>query len=364
MSPRTQRLFKRFGYPLFGVITFFVCIYAFFPTERLKGLLEDHLNAAGDMTVTIGSLSTRPLLGFVAEEVTVRLLPKATISPRIPVHRNRSIPAPPAAPDNKQPEKPQIIELSEVRLGVGLFSLLFGTLDASYSIDAFGGRISGELAQKGKKGWHIKLNAKSIAAKKVPQLQGSGVPLRGTLSARIDLSSPNGKMADTNGTISLECNSCSFGDGKARLLIPPAMITDPTMRPFLAQGIRMPKIALGQPSFLVTVENGVARFDSAHTRSPDIELYIDGSVNLQDNMAFSLLNGYLRFKITEKLKSRSPEFQLLDSFLAKGKRADGYVGLSVSGMLRKPNIKPSKVAPPAPRPRAATPTDRTQHRAS
>ena len=65
-------------------------------------------------------------------------------------------------------------------------------------------------------------------------------------------------------------------------------------------------------------------------------------------VAFSNLNGYLRFKLSPQLKQRDPKFELVENGLQKAKRSDGFFGLRIGGTLRTPRPFPSPIAPGPP----------------
>jgi len=115
----------------------------------------------------------------------------------------------------------------------------------------------------------------------------------------------------------------------------------------LAQGITVPHIKVGRLSGLITVEKGRATLKDFRAHSPDLDLQVDGYVELRDPLSFSVLHLYVRFKPSEALAKREPTIELLNNVLSgTAKRADGFFGLSLLGTLASPLPNVTKDAPP------------------
>lgn len=330
MSPKLRRILVWGGYPLYSLVLFVVCLYFTFPYERIKSLIEDQLSSSGRMTVTIGELGPSPLLGMTASDIKVVLRPK-------PVRRPGAAgqPGGGGAPTSKP--KPMRMLIDEVSIGAGIGALLGGGIDVDFDVDGLGGEIVGSYKAERKKGWTLALRAEEIAAKEIPQLQASGPPVRGTLSAKVDLSVPGNRVTKAKGVIEFTCKSCSVGDNKAKIKIPG--------NPMMAMGITLPRVRIGRLSGMIKVDDGVATFERLSARSPDIELELEGRLNLRKPMAFSMIQAYLRFKISDAFLAKNSKFAILTTALARGKRPDGFYGMSITGLLRRPRVVPSRRSP-------------------
>jgi len=331
MSPvLVNRLIKWTGYPLFGLTTFVVFLYITFPYDKLKDRIEKQLSTSDDMTVTIDALGPSPLLGVSAERVLVTMKPRP--SPPVPP----MVGAEPSPP----PPKPKSIRilLDEVSINAGLLALLRGATDVSFKVRGLGGVVSGDYEAEKKKGWALSLEVEGMSLARLPAVQEFvGLPVKGVLAGEVKLVVPQNRWSESSGSISIECEGCSVGDGKAKLKIPGNALT--------AQGITMPRIRLGQFGGEIKVEKGVASLENVSAKSPDVEVVLEGDVHLRKPIGFSNSQAYLRFKISPELKKRDPKFELLESGMAQAKRPDGFLGLRLVGTLKNMRPVPSAVGP-------------------
>ena len=341
MSSRMLRLLKWFGYPLFALFAFVVAFYIMFPYDKVKTRVEGFLSAAGDMEVTIAELGPSPLTGVKAEDLVVRIKDAPGMSAPNPAATTEPDQGEKggAKASGKRPGYSRVV-LDEVRVGVGILSLLSGGLDVTFDVEGVGGTLEGEFSSnKKKKDWSIKADAQGIKLGQAKILSKKlGLPLVGGLSATVDLNVPGGKMNEASGAMRISCKGCAVGDGKKKLKI--------KGNAFLAAGITLPKLRLGKMSGEVKVDKGVAKIQSFSAKSPDLELKLEGSLQLRKPMGFSVLNGYLRFKVSAALKEKNPAFGLLDTALGNAKRSDGFFGMRVFGNLKNPKFLPSRLGPP------------------
>jgi len=344
-----------------------VFLYLTFPYHRVRGLIEDTVAASGEATVEIGGLGPDPLFGLAAHDVTITLnrhrqMPKQLTLPG----RVRAAQQVVETPTEKSDEPKALpIKLERVAVSVGPLGLLFGDPAFDFSVDGLGGEIDGSLALAENKGWQLELDVDALSAKRIPHLQALGPPITGQLDAKANLRLARGRWSAAEGSFELECGSCAIGDGKALLKIPGNAL--------LAMGITLPRVRLGRLAGQLTIDKGTATAKDIGARSEDIELYVEGTLRLRDPLMFSVIDAYVRFKIGSKLKHRDPKLELLESGLASGKRDDGFIGLRITGMLRRPRVAPSKTGltprgrhprPPARRSSRPRGGDSLQHRRS
>jgi hypothetical protein len=96
----------------------------------------------------------------------------------------------------------------------------------------------------------------------------------------------------------------------------------------------------------VAIENGTAKLKGIDAKSPDGELSLEGDVSLRDPFPNSVINAYLRFKLTDAfLKSASTLQTLLQMGASAGRRSDGSYGLRIGGRLASPTTALSPVSP-------------------
>src|SRR5262249_30712668 len=140
------------------------------------------------------------------------------------------------------------------------------------------------------------------------------------------------------GSIEVSCEGCSVGDGKSKLTMPGD--------PMLSQGVTVPKIKLGKLSGSLTVDKGRATFKDFRAHSPDVDIEIDGFIDLRDPLQLSIVHLYVRFRPSDALVKREPTIELMNNMLAAtAKRPDGYLGFSLNGTLSAVMPVPSKEPP-------------------
>lgn len=344
-------------YGAFGLAVFIVSLYLSLPLDRIKERLARELSQepgpppygsggwgiGSGMDVTIGELDVH-LLSPGASLTDVKLVPR----------RGPTAGPPPgdAGAEKKKP-LPMLVDLLDVR--VGWMDLLAQRPAAHVRLEAFGGSLtgSGGLGDDGgevsAKLDGIKLGLVSYLAQVLP------LPLTGTISGTVDAKAPLVKpppgappvaaraggpkldLAKAAGLIELSLVQGTLGDGKAKLVVPGD--------PFLSQGLTFPRLSLGTLRAKVVVDRGRATITDLNTRSPDVELSIDGYIELRDPMPLSELHLYVRFKPSPQLVQREPTFEILNNAMAVGKRPDGAIGFAVTGSIALPRSRPSKEPP-------------------
>jgi type II secretion system protein N len=333
MSPRLRSVLKWIGYPVYGLFALVLMIYLTFPAARVKGVLEARLSTP-ERQVKIGSLSIGPLLSITAEDLLVTLRPKPAVTHRLPIGGKAVAPAAPA-------DKPKVqrLRLEQLSASVGVFALLGGGVDVDFELRGLGGTLSGRYAmqreKKRIKHWRLELDIKGISAKEVPQLKSLGPPLYGTLSGKVVLDAPLGQLGRSSGEVDLELEGAAFGDNKAKIKV--------KGNPFLAMGITLPRIRLGRVVAKISIKKGKVKFDKLGAQSKDVDLAVTGGMSLRKPLPFSNVRTYVKFKLAESLIKKHAALQALGGALGKAKRADGFYGLLISGVLRGPRVIPSKL---------------------
>jgi type II secretion system protein N len=342
LTPQQRRLLLWAGYPLFALLVALLTFYWSVPRDRVKDRLEAALSAdvttaqplAIGMDVSIGELKLTLFTGagFNATDVVLRTRP---INPG---------------------DKPARYIVDDVRLRVGLLSTLFGHPNYSFKAHALSGTVSGHIATGDDT--KLSIEADKLVLNGVPAIAAAagGLPIEGVVSGKFDVLAPKNLVANASGKIDVTIDDAGVGDGKAKLTVP---TNDPTIAPFLGAGVTVPKIRLGKLTGQIIIDNGHARFENVRVHSADADAMLEGHAELHDPIAMSQLHAYLKVRLAEALVKREPTLELLNNVLGgAAKRADGYIGLQITGLLSGPFCLPSKDPPfgvatrdePAPRP--------------
>jgi type II secretion system protein N len=320
LSPEALRRLRLVGAKV-GVFlfVFVVALYIWFPYDRAK---EMAINMAATQGIDVDIESAGPTFGVGISFSNIHVKTRPTTG------------------------KPTRFSIEKATVTTSVFSILLAGLTSStvpytITLDAFGGRVS--LAQKGapgKKGpFRVEITARDVSLAEVPGIREAiNLPVTGTLKLDLDISSPTGKFANTKGDVSFLCGSCVLGDGKTPLKV--------EGNAFLGGGLTLPKLRVGDLGGDIAIENGAAKLKGISAKSPDGEISLEGDVSMRDPLVSSMLNAYLRFKLSDAfLRSAGTVQTILQMAGASGRRPDGSYGVRISGRLGAPSMMLSAVTP-------------------
>ncbi|HEX3698496.1 MAG TPA: type II secretion system protein GspN [Polyangia bacterium] len=328
LTPERRRALRRSAAnSVFGFVVFVVTLYIWFPYDRARDVAIA-MAAAQGLDVEIGSVGRAFGFGVTFRDIIVRTHPPSG--------------------------KPTRFTIEAARVTVSPLSLLGSSPSVTIDADAFGGNIVFEQTaskQKAKGPFTVGIKVSSLNLAELPGVKEAiNLPLGGTLALKIDLSSASGRYADTVGAISFQCEACVVGDGHTPLRV--------EGNPFLAGGLTLPRVRLGNLSGRVAVEKGLAKLQGVGGKSADGELSLEGESQLRDPLNLSSINFYLRFKLSDALlKSAERLATILQMAATQGKRPDGSYGVRLSGTFA--NMAPpvfttaSQFGGPSPPPRPA-----------
>jgi type II secretion system protein N len=326
-TPETLRHVRRISaFAAFGICVYLVALYFSFPSERAKELAI-RMAAERDLDVDIGTASPSFGLGVTFHDIRVRTRPASG--------------------------KPSRFSVESARVSISPWSLLSLQKTTTIALEAFGGTIAlTQSGAPGKKGpFRIELSARDVKMGELPGVRDAiNLPLGGVAKLDLELWSATGKYADANGEITFSCDGCVVGDGKTPLKV--------AGNPFLAGGLTLPRVRLGNFGGHVVIEKGFAKLEGIEAKSPDGDLALEGEVTLRDPLAMSTVNGYLRFKLSDAFLKQAASLQtILQMAGAPGKRPDGSYGMRLSGrlgQLNPPTLSPTSPLSSSPPTRAGT----------
>jgi hypothetical protein len=179
---------------------------------------------------------------------------------------------------------------------------------------------------KTESGLHVEATA--IDLSDLPWVKAAiNLPLSGRLDLHLDEKMPGLRATATVGSLTWTCHACAVGDGKAKLII--------ASNPLLAEGLGLPKIRLGDFVGRVSIDKGVGRLQGVQAKSPDVEVYVEGTIKLNQPLSSSSVDLYLRFKLSDSLLKSSEKLRTIMQFAGSaGKRPDGFYGVRLSGPVQ------------------------------
>jgi type II secretion system protein N len=320
LTPETLRKLRRaaIGTGVYWIV-FVVALYIWFPYDRAKEVAID-VAAQQGYDVEIESAGPAWGAGVSFSNIHVKTRPTSGKPTRFTIEK---------------------ASVTTSILSATLGRLFGAAVPTTIELDAFGGHV--ELSQSGEPGkkgpFRLEITARGVDVSKIPGVRESiNLPLTGTFKLDLDLASATGKLADAKGTISFLCEACTAGDGKSPIKV--------EGNPFLGGGLTLPKVRIGDLRGDVVVDKGTAKLKGVESKSPDAETSLEGDVSLRDPAVNSVVNAYLRFKLSDAfLKSASTVQTILQMAGAAGRRADGSYGLRISGRLGGPSVGLSASSP-------------------
>ncbi len=321
LTTRQQKLLKWLGYPLLAIVVFVFALAYTFPYDRLKGKIIEGLSNKYDVSI---------------ESIEPSLIPGT-----FTIH-NMVLSTRPTKPD----EKPVVVAISEVEVNVGVFSAIFWTMDiAKISVEVNAKISTGEVAvviqhEKGNNSLAIDAQFEKMPMDNLPGVaEAVGLPMTGLLTAGISLELPRGKWSKAEGEITLDCISCTVGDGKAQIKMKPPLKKRGTRvrRKPVDENLRkvtVPKINLGQVEGLIVIKKGTGVIEKFSAKSKDGYLNFEGEINFKDPFKETLFPGCLKFAFSDTLKERESSFWGIQAGLPqRSKKADGSYAIPTKGKL-------------------------------
>jgi type II secretion system protein N len=310
------------GYPAFYLACLMVFAYVSAPWDRLKNALVTGFNSGSPLRMEIEKLSW------------------SWRFPGISASGVKFIGTAPPAPDasGKPRAAPEYV-VDDMYARVSVFPLLWGTTKIGFSLDGFGGGIGGML-KNASEDREFELEFDDVDAGKMPYLTDFvGAPVAGTVSGKIELKLPQGKLTSAEGTISLHIVDFAVGDGKSKI----------------RDTIALPRLNAGKLDLEAEVTEGNVKITQFSTQGTDLELVSDGRIRLMDRMEVSLAEINIRYKFSEAYKNKDdmtrglfgapnsnvPGLMDLDPKAKMARRDDGFYAWHVTGPLSSLNFQPA-----------------------
>lgn len=319
MKTWQRRLLFGLGYALLFLVSFVVFLYLSFPWDRTARYAEAALAKALDMDVRIGSVAPSWFTGLELTDVTLRARKPDRQGQLRSIHADRVV----------------------ARASAG--TLFGGDIDVDFALEMMGGKVEGQY-YRAQKDSRIVANLEGLSPNEVTFLRDMvGLPIRGGLSGRIDVTLRDHKFAKASGTIEIAARNVVVGDGKARikLKVKPQYAE---LQEFLDredQGVALPPMTVGTVTLKARVTQGVARLTQLEASSEHIEFKGEGELLLADPVTASTSAIYIMYKLTEAYESLDSEARTMmenmrtSPVYRRALRTDGFFGFCLTGVLRE-----------------------------
>lgn len=326
LNPNVRRILAWVGYPAFYLACLMVFAYVSAPWDRLKNALVSGFNSGSPLRMEIEKLSW------------------SWHFPGISARGVKFVGSAPPGPDaSGKPRQPPEYVVDDMYARVSVFPLLWGTTKVGFSLDGFGGGIGG-MFKNASDEREFELEFDEVDAGKMPYLtEFVGAPLSGTVSGKIELKLPQGKLSSAEGTVSLHIVDFAVGDGKSKI----------------RDTIALPRLNAGKLDLEAEVTEGNVKITQFSTQGTDLEFVSDGRIRLMDRLESSLAEINLRYKFSEAYKNKDdmtrglfgapnsnvPGLIDLDPKSQRAKRDDGFYAWHATGPLAALNFQPATLGP-------------------
>jgi type II secretion system protein N len=243
-----------------------------------------------------------------------------------------------ASPEVGRPPTKVVIDEATARYSI--LSALVGDSSLSFSATAFGGEVSGSYEVRSKSKL-VDVTLDTIDMGRIqPIADAIGVPVQGKLSGSVRLNFPEGKSMKAAGSVSLDAQDVSVGDGKAKI----------------KGTLALPKVDVGALTFTAEAKDGLLRVTKFAAAGRDVDFVGDGRILLRDLAPDSILELQVRFRINDVYRNKSDItkslfgtpgssipalFELADPKVKQSKRPDGFYGWNIRGLLGRPDFQPN-----------------------
>ncbi len=315
--------FKWLGWSALWTVVFFAAFYVSLDANVIKGRVERSLASALGYQVDIDSAE---LTGFIGLRLNSMTFTDTSL-----------------AQDKDSKGTRFTVDYLEI-YPLSLFSPSKGI---SFETALFAGTAQGEVERDGRD-MSLSWSIKDLDLSKLPWLRGSvSIPLKGRLSSSGDLSIPDGKMFKSEGTMKFSVKKSVLGDGKTSLNLGNFVATKQAASARLAkEGMTLPPLRLDDFEAELDISDGRVKLKDIEIRGRDVEGDVSGNLVLRQHIRDSAVTIYLKFKFLDTAKKKYDELEAMEAFLqARGKRPDGYIGVSITGTLSRLRIRPSRVEP-------------------
>lgn len=297
-----KRLAQWAGYIGLGLIAYVMFLYWTFPFDQLKGRLEGAIEKSlgADYDVRIAHISPSFITGVVMKGVSLSVRSGSATQ--------------------------TIMDVDKARLRVGLFSLIFGNPEASFSLQFKKSSIDGTVGKRD--------NAIRVSAELDPLLMGNvpwfatvlGLQLDGKISGSLSMTMFTDGNKPSEGSVELNFQG---GELKAGSKIPLGQagsmdVTNPIT------------FAVGKDSQLVMKwSKGMLDLTQWKWLEGDIQLDLKGQAFTGASAASTRLNVNGTITLSPQFEKDFP----IIAMISKQKQADGSYAIAITGNISHPAIK-------------------------
>lgn len=284
-----MRLLHYAGYGALFVVSLVLGLYGSFPWNTLKDRILTQVSAQSGWRITADSLRPSWLTGATLEGLSAQ--PPKDVPP---------------------------LELDEVSVRAHVFTLLSGGQGATIHAPLGRGTLDAQVSTD-ETSQSLKLDLNNVEMGLVRGLQSvTDLPLTGEVNAKVDLTVSAKNPADSTGSIQLSGKQIELGEGGRFGVYP------------------IPSMLVGNLDWTIQVQSGKAQLANQQIRGGDVELDLDGVVNLAMPLPRSTVDLTISFRPTPAFLADQPLLRSLLNNIRQAKGSDGFYSYRVIGSLGSP----------------------------
>lgn len=216
------------------------------------------------------------------------------------------------------------IVLDKVRARLKLLPLLSGKRAFSVWLPIGKGEIEADVAISPEL-YEIEAKIAKVELDQVaPLIAASGLPLVGSVDLSADLKLGRKDPKRSAGKVSMSTKGLAIEKGGKLGMVP------------------VPELALGDLKLEIPVNDGKVELKNVRLPGTDLEISLDGTVQLNEAPQKSPINLMLGLKPTEKLLSSDPLLRPILKNFDSAKDSEGFYGLAMTGTLQNRKVTPRR----------------------
>jgi len=222
------------------------------------------------------------------------------------------------------PEATEPLELDEVVARASIMTFLTGGRGGSVWIPIGNGELDLTLTQYSET-TSVQAKAESVELGLVPGFASfTGLPMSGVVSLDADIELNREDASASSGRIELEGTDLETGEGGKIANYP------------------VPALRLGNLDWDVEFERGRADLPRQEVRGGDVELDVEGTINLASPVERTTVNITASFRPTPEFLAEEPFIKALLNNIERAKGDDGFYSYAVSGSVKHPRMFPRR----------------------
>lgn len=285
-------------YPIFAIVCFFIFFLLLFPFDSVKVRIEVEAEKGlgAQYDVRIGEMSLAPLTGVSMQNVQIV---------------------------EKGGKRQSLFKLDSAKIHVDVLPLIWGAIKLGYDLKSDGGRMYGRLSRSGDQ-INIEADLKNVNAAVVPWTKVKwGVGLSSDIDGKIDMELFPRAPLSNNGSIQLQIQNLKLDkvDIKGILTLPAVSLATPE----------------GKSKVDVRMNRGSVEIRSLDLKGGDATLGLGGKIYLAQRVSNFRFNIRGKMGFSEEIGKEIPFLDL--PFIQKQKDPDGFYPITMTGQIRRPNIR-------------------------